>query len=330
MHQRTRRLSRALSAVVVALAWTASTGVALAATPPQPTVTVTTPAAVPVPTPDAAPTATTPAPAAPKPAVPAPSATIIPAAPAKAPATKATPKKIRPAHTRPKPHPHKSAKPTLRPTAKALKPAATPTPAAARPKPGHSNAQIGAFAAGALLLVILLAIAVKTTVSALKRDDTKQVEPAMTTRPEVAAAVAAMAATARAKASEPTPDPATTEVPTTPIAEAPADPEAIAITLWRGYTKSQFIARGGPTGTGAVVASSKPFRWRTDREQHAEGAVIAFAELLATLAESGWRAEEQGYGPEWYEAVLHHFGDEPEPLRPESLEGAQSPLPTSS
>ena len=309
----------------------ATTGIALAASPPQPTVTVTTPAAVPVPTPDAAPTAPTPAPVAPKPAATAPSVTIIPPAPAKTPARKTTPKKIRPAHARPKPQARIGpAKPTVRPTAKAPKPVVTPSPAVAHPKPGRGYGQIGAFAAGALLFFVLLALAVKTTVSALRRNDTKQVEPAETPPVQGVATAAAIATTARANASEPTPNPATTEVPATPIAEPPADPEAIAVTLWRGYTKSQFMARWGPTGTGAVVASSKPFRWRADRVEHSEAVVIAFAELLATLAESGWRAEEQGYGPEWYEVVLHHSESEPEPLRPESLEGAQSPLPTSS
>jgi hypothetical protein len=82
-------------------------------------------------------------------------------------------------------------------------------------------------------------------------------------------------------------------------------PETIAITLWRGYTKAQFIARLGPTGAGSAIASSKPFRWRAGRAQQSEAVIRAHDQLLARLAESGWRIDEQVDSDEWYGLVLN-------------------------
>jgi hypothetical protein len=74
--------------------------------------------------------------------------------------------------------------------------------------------------------------------------------------------------------------------------------ERCEITLWRGYVKSQLVAR---VQTGDVAAVSRHFRPEANEAPTAK-AQEALSELLGGLEHSGWRVVETG--PAWYERRL--------------------------
>jgi len=120
-------------------------------------------------------------------------------------------------------------------------------------------------------------------------------------------------------ASSPTPPPPEQQPPPPPPAV-----ETITITLWRGYTKARFFAIS--SASGAPVASSEAFRWRaSDAAAPSDAAARAHAALLATLAESGWRAEARTNAP-WHEVVLQRTA-EPAIARAEAATSADGAFP---
>jgi hypothetical protein len=76
----------------------------------------------------------------------------------------------------------------------------------------------------------------------------------------------------------------------------------LEILLWRGYGKSRFIARSGPSRS--IVATSKAFRWREGKDERTDAAIRAHAELLASLAQAGWRAVDYVDSVPWYHVDL--------------------------
>lgn len=83
-----------------------------------------------------------------------------------------------------------------------------------------------------------------------------------------------------------------------PLPRSAGGGETCEIVLWRGYTKSEFVAVGAG---GETLARSEQFRWRRDAEPPAEEPYLAaHAELVASLLADGWERSDDG--EEWYAA----------------------------
>ena len=68
--------------------------------------------------------------------------------------------------------------------------------------------------------------------------------------------------------------------------------------LWRGYTKSEFIAVSADDHR--VLAHSRPFRWRGDSPPpEGEPYLSAHAALVDSLGDEGWVRSDEGAA--WYE-----------------------------
>jgi hypothetical protein len=77
-----------------------------------------------------------------------------------------------------------------------------------------------------------------------------------------------------------------------------------AITWWRGYTRSQFVASEVGASEPIVVAESPSFRWRSSNPPpQTEECVAAHRQLMSSLSELGWEAVESG--PAWFEVEFH-------------------------
>lgn len=183
-------------------------------------------------------------------------------------------------------------------------------------------------------MLLILGLVVRATRSALGRTDTAVAAhvPAPAEAPAPAAVLvepvpSAVPVLASEQRNGDTP--AVTE-PVVPAAAngyaAPAS-EAIAITLWRGYTKARFMARSGSAGGGSVIATSEPFRWREGEANQSEAVLRAHAKLLAKLGESGWRTDEHRGGSQWYDIVLHRSTVPPAPSHTGKPDDIPVPLP---
>jgi len=77
-----------------------------------------------------------------------------------------------------------------------------------------------------------------------------------------------------------------------------------AITWWRGYVRSQFVASEAGASGPIIVAESPPFRWRSNTPPpETEEFVAAHRQLMSSLSELGWEAVESG--PAWFEVEFH-------------------------
>jgi hypothetical protein len=82
----------------------------------------------------------------------------------------------------------------------------------------------------------------------------------------------------------------------------PAAESRCAITWWRGYVRSQFLAVA--EGGTIVVAESPSFRWRSSKPpSQTEEAAAAHQQLMSALRDLGWEAGESG--AVWYEVEFH-------------------------
>jgi hypothetical protein len=73
--------------------------------------------------------------------------------------------------------------------------------------------------------------------------------------------------------------------------------ESCEILLWRGYTRSEFIAVCGQDAE--ILSRSRPFRWRKDEPPPEEEPYLsAHAALVESLVDQGWAVSDEP--DEWY------------------------------
>jgi hypothetical protein len=103
-------------------------------------------------------------------------------------------------------------------------------------------------------------------------------------------------------------------------------PDSCQITWWRGYVRSQFVARtwNASTGDWTMIAESPYFSWRS-REPPPESpaAVAAYLELAQALDGLGW--EPDCSGDTWFDTCFRPAEESvPEPVPSETA----PPTPT--
>ena len=190
---------------------------------------------------------------------------------------------------------------------------ATAPPAVAA---GHKGSTWIAPTAGAVLLLLLLAAGLTAAVKGLQRTPAAvptapRAEPPFpppVAKPPLTEAIPEVAVLVAVRAEPPAPPPVeeTTQPPAMP-SEVGSLPDSCQITWWRGYVKSQFVARtwNASTDDWTPIAESPYFSWRS-REPPPESpaAVAAYLELTKTLDRLGW--EPDGHGDTWFDTPFRH------------------------
>lgn len=204
----------------------------------------------------------------------------------------------------------------------------TPKPKTA-PKPAPATAPLAvttdrrggtwiAPTAGAALLLLLLAVGLTAALKRLRRTHAAAAihaapradppAPALVQEPPRVAPMpeAAVPVTVRAEAPSPPPVEEPPQLPAVPPAVSFL-PDSCRITWWRGYARSQFVARAWNVSTDdwMMIAESPYFSWRS-REPPPESpaAVAAYLELAKTLDGLGW--EPDGHGDMWFNTPFRH------------------------
>jgi hypothetical protein len=135
--------------------------------------------------------------------------------------------------------------------------------------------------------------------------------PPAVEEPSWAAATPEAAALFAVRAEPPSPPPVE-ELPEPPAIpfEVGLLPDSCRITWWRGYVRSQFIARtwNASTDDWMMIAESPYFSWRSSEPPpESPAAVAAYLELAQTLDRLGW--EPDGRGDTWFDTPFRRAED---------------------